>query len=76
MIFKNKGDKIPKYKLDKIFDKFYRVDESRTTSTGGTGLGLAITKEIIELHNGTIQVKNDDDYIEFDIEFENKGNDL
>lgn len=35
MIFRNKGDKIPKYKLDKIFDKFYRVDESRTSSTGG-----------------------------------------
>ncbi|MCI9365707.1 MAG: vancomycin resistance histidine kinase VanS [Clostridia bacterium] len=49
-IFKNKGDKIPDYKLDKIFDKFYRIDSSRATDTGGTGLGLAITKEIIELH--------------------------
>lgn len=68
IIFKNKGDKIPKYKLDKIFDKFYRVDESRTTSHGGAGLGLAITKEIIELHNGNIYVKNDDDLIEFHIE--------
>lgn len=66
--FKNKGDKIPKYKLDKIFDKFYRVDESRSTKTGGTGLGLAITKEIIELHSGTIVAKNDDDFIEFCIE--------
>lgn len=68
MIFRNKGDKIPKYKLDKIFEKFYRVDESRTTSTGGTGLGLAITKEIIELHEGSISVKNDDEFIEFYIE--------
>ncbi len=66
--FKNKGDKIPKYKLEKIFDKFYRVDESRSTKTGGTGLGLAITKEIIELHSGTIVAKNDDDFIEFCIE--------
>lgn len=49
-IVKNKGDKIPEYKLDKIFDKFYRIDSSRATETGGTGLGLAITKEIIELH--------------------------
>ena len=65
--FKNKGEKIPEYKLDKIFDKFYRVDDSRTSSTGGAGLGLAITKEIIELHGGTISVKNDDEYIEFDI---------
>ena len=72
MIFKNKGDKIPEYKLDKIFDKFYRADESRKSSTGGTGLGLAITKEIIELHEGTIKVKNDDEYIEFDIELNNK----
>ena len=68
IIFKNKGDKIPKYKLEKIFDKFYRADEARTSSTGGTGLGLAITKEIIELHGGTIKVKNDNEYIEFYIE--------
>lgn len=70
--FKNKGEKIPEYKLDKIFDKFYRVDDSRTSSTGGAGLGLAITKEIIELHGGTISVKNDDEYIEFDIVLKNK----
>ena len=65
--FKNKGEKIPEYKLDKIFEKFYRGDTSRTSSTGGSGLGLAITKEIIELHGGKITVKNDDEYIEFDI---------
>ena len=62
-----KGAKIPNYKLEKIFEKFYRGDESRTSTTGGAGLGLAITKEIIELHNGKISVKNDDEYIEFDI---------
>jgi len=66
--FKNRGDKIPEYKLEKIFDKFYRVDESRATGTGGTGLGLAITKEIIELHEGHISVKNDNDIIEFYIQ--------
>jgi len=65
--FRNKGAKIPDYKLEKIFEKFYRGDESRTSSTGGAGLGLAITKEIIELHSGKISVKNDDEYIEFDI---------
>ncbi len=63
--FKNKGDKIPEYKLNKLFEKFYRGDESRTSNTGGAGLGLAITKEIIELHDGKISVKNDDEYIEF-----------
>ena len=62
-----KGAKIPNYKLEKIFEKFYRGDESRTSTTGGAGLGLAITKEIIELHNGKISVKNDDEYIEVDI---------
>ncbi|MCI8345264.1 MAG: hypothetical protein HFJ42_04780 [Clostridia bacterium] len=51
IIFKNKGEEIPKYKLEKIFDKFYRADDSRTSANGGAGLGLAITKEIIELHN-------------------------
>ena len=65
--FKNKGEKIPEYKLDKIFEKFYRGDDSRTSVTGGAGLGLAITKEIIELHEGTITVKNDDEFIEFNI---------
>ena len=65
--FRNKGAKIPDYKLEKIFEKFYRGDESRTSTTGGAGLGLAITKEIIELHSGKISVKNDDEYIEFDI---------
>ena len=54
--------------LEKIFDKFYRADESRTSSTGGAGLGLAITKQIIELHNGKIYAKNDNEFIEFYIE--------
>ncbi len=66
--FKNKGDKIPEYKLNKIFEKFYRADDSRGSTTGGAGLGLAITKEIIELHGGKINVKNDDEFIQFDIE--------
>lgn len=65
--FKNKGDKIPEYKLDKIFEKFYRADKSRESSSGGSGLGLAITKQIVELHGGTIAVKNDDEYIIFTI---------
>ena len=68
IVFRNKGDKIPQYKLDKLFEKFYRGDDARTSSTGGAGLGLAITKQIIELHQGKIYVKNDDEYIEFFIE--------
>lgn len=65
--FKNKGNKIPEHKLDKIFEKFYRADESRESSSGGSGLGLAITKQIVELHNGNITVKNDDEYIIFTV---------
>ena len=68
IVFRNKGDKIPQYKLDKLFEKFYRGDDARTSSTGGAGLGLAITKQIIELHQGKIYVKNDNEYIEFFIE--------
>lgn len=69
IIFKNKGDKIPEYKLDKLFEKFYRADEARQSNTGGTGLGLAIAKQIINLHNGEISVKNDTEWIEFHIKF-------
>lgn len=55
----NKGKMIPKDKLDKIFDNFYRLDSSRNSKTGGSGLGLAISKQIVELHKGTISVSSD-----------------
>ena len=67
VVFRNQGSTIPKYKLDKIFDKFYRADESRGTNNGGAGLGLAITKDIIELHNGSICAKSNNDIIEFQV---------
>lgn len=65
IIFQNKSDPIPACKLDRLFDKFYRLDSSRSSATGGSGLGLAISKEIIERHCGQIAVKNDDEYIRF-----------
>ncbi|MBO8462646.1 MAG: HAMP domain-containing histidine kinase [Firmicutes bacterium] len=56
----NFGQVIPKQELSKIFEKFYRVETSRSMATGGTGLGLAITKNIISLHQGTISVSSNE----------------
>lgn len=56
----NFGQVIPKQELSKIFEKFYRVEASRSMATGGTGLGLAITKNIISLHQGTISVSSNE----------------
>lgn len=65
--FANHGDIIPKENLDRIFEKFYKLDVSRNTGSGGAGLGLAIAKQIVELHNGTIQARSQDEMIEFEI---------
>lgn len=51
------GDGVPRQLRDKIFERFYRADNSRNRETGGTGLGLAIVKEIVLLHKGKIEVK-------------------
>lgn len=52
------GPGIPTEELPLIWDRFYKVDKSRTRSGGGTGLGLAIVREIIEAHGGSTQVKS------------------
>jgi two-component system OmpR family sensor kinase len=51
------GEGIPKQLREKIFERFYRADNSRNRDTGGTGLGLAIVKEIVSLHKGRIEVR-------------------
>ncbi len=63
--FRNACDPIPQEKLAHIFDKFYRVDQARTTATGGSGLGLAIAKQIVELHGGEISAKSGSQYTDF-----------
>lgn len=55
----NYGYVIPADELPMIFNKFYRVEQSRSTNTGGTGLGLAISKNIVDMHGGSIQVASD-----------------
>ena len=50
------GIGIPEESLNRIYDRFYRVDKSHSREIGGTGLGLAITKEIIKAHNENINV--------------------
>lgn len=65
--FLNYGNTIPKEKLERVFEQFYRLDTARTTKSGGAGLGLAIAKEIVELHGGTITASSRDEVILFEL---------
>lgn len=61
----NDGQKIPRAALGQVFERFYRVEESRSKATGGTGLGLAIAQSIVSLHGGYIYVTSDDELTRF-----------
>ncbi|MEC2918846.1 vancomycin resistance histidine kinase VanS [Bacillus cereus] len=79
IVFENDGN-IPKDKLATIFEKFYRLDDARSSDTGGAGLGLAIAKEIIVQHGGQIYAESNDNSTIFTVELPvfqdsvNKGN--
>ena len=62
------GATIPSHKLRAIFDRFFRLDESRGSATGGAGLGLAIAREIVELHGGAISAASENGRTTFSVE--------
>ena len=65
LTFRNFGRTIPPEKLERLFEQFFRLDESRASRTGGAGLGLAIARQIVELHGGTITAESADNQVLF-----------
>jgi signal transduction histidine kinase len=68
IIVANNGEAIPQVALKKLFDRFYRVERSRSKETGGSGLGLAIAQSIVELHHGKIRAESDEHWTQFIID--------
>lgn len=64
----NHGRTIPEQKLQTIFEKFYRLDDARSSNTGGAGLGLAIAREIVTLHGGRIEAVSENQVTTFTVE--------
>ena len=58
LVLEDSGPGLEKEQLDRLFERFYRVESSRSRSSGGTGLGLSICKNIVEAHGGSIQAEH------------------
>ncbi len=67
VVVRNHGKTIPKEKLEKIFEQFFRMDTSRQSDTGGAGLGLAIAREIVTRHGGTITATSENENTAFTV---------
>lgn len=63
----NRGNRIPEHEIPRLFETFYRVERSRSGSTGGAGLGLAIVKNIVTLHGGSVRAYNEADRTVFEV---------
>lgn len=73
--FANQGKTIPKVKLEQIFEKFFRLDQARSTDTGGSGLGLAIAREIVDKHGGKLYAESEKECTTFHVELPEEAED-
>ncbi len=67
LVVQNAVDELPQGDLDRLFDRFYRADASRSSATGGSGVGLSVVRAIAEAHGGTATVRGDNDQITFTV---------
>jgi two-component system sensor histidine kinase SenX3 len=58
LLVKDEGVGIPRAELERVFERFYRVDRARSRETGGTGLGLAIVRHVAQNHGGRVMVES------------------